>query len=763
MRNKVVARVMAAVLTGAMVMTTPSIALAEQAYHGTTVDATVPAVAGLRIVKQNGTSYLCWDNVLVDSSDSVTGVRKYQMMYVEYSESAQFPDDETTDYWISDEDRVGLYNLTPGKTYYLRAFIRETEEGYNSEEDDDWSNYKYGAYSPVITYVAQVPEVYIAESAVTSNSVSFVFGYGSGYEENETYYDKTRSVVYNYDENDDGQVNADDKYEHSYVYEASYESSPYEEVTGFEIYRASASGKYKKIATVADTSYTDKNLQSGKNYRYKIRAYVQDAKTGQKAYGDYVYVRKTTWGRDLEVKATAAGSKTVKLTWKRVKGADGYKIYRYVGSSDNGTWKNGKRTGFSSSKLIKTIKKAKTTSFKDKKLQPNETYSYTVVAYKNVKNGKVNKPLNIEGYASITLGFDQAFSVSSVKDVNGNRALTWKKVTGAEGYRVEKKDSKTGKWQAVTTLDANATSYTCTVTAEEKSAEYRLYAFAEDRISNYERVSVEFVNTVGRTSGIAAKATADLTGIEVSWAPVQGAAYYKVYRSRQLGTANADRSYYNIPGGEIVKIMSKDGKVVTGATYYESGKYPEYTDKIAGMTSIVDKYQGYEYRATKWNETTQKYDEVIETEEIQKAPVAGVQYYYYVQAFGVDGTPVVENYLNSTETTTLYRGGLSGAPAKVAIDNVTLKKPAIKAVKAGKKKATVSWKKVTGASKYYVYYSTKKNKDYIFAGVTPKTKLTVTGLESGKKYYFKIKACAPNAVGADVYSALSSAKSKKVR
>lgn len=78
----------------------------------------------------------------------------------------------------------------------------------------------------------------------------------------------------------------------------------------------------------------------------------------------------------------------------------------------------------------------------------------------------------------------------------------------------------------------------------------------------------------------------------------------------------------------------------------------------------------------------------------------------------------------------------------------------------------IAWDNVlrtTGASKYYVYYSTKKNSGYTFAGITSKTKLTVKNLTSGRKYYFKVKACASNAAGADVFSSLSAAKAKKVK
>lgn len=78
--------------------------------------------------------------------------------------------------------------------------------------------------------------------------------------------------------------------------------------------------------------------------------------------------------RPLILKATAKGT-TITLTWKKVKGADGYIIY-------------GARCG-QQLKRIKTIKSGKTVSRKYKNLKKGKYYKYIVLAYKNTKNGKV--------------------------------------------------------------------------------------------------------------------------------------------------------------------------------------------------------------------------------------------------------------------------------------------------------------------------------------------------------------------------------------
>lgn len=765
MKLKKAAKFLLAALTGAMLMTASATVMASNSgYESETVDASVPKVANLKVMYQEGRPFATFDNALVDDDD------KYQRVVVEWSETNTFPDDKTTDYayvYRGEDNRAYMYNLEPGRTYYVRAYMKQS--WYDA--DDNYQT-KCGPISGTITYTATVPDVSIAECDVATTSVSFTFGSGYGGD-----YDKFRDysyqVQYNYDYNGDDKVDTNDGYSGGYEYNSSYENSSYENVTGFEIYRATGSGSYKLIATVADTVYKDTGLKSNTSYRYKIRAYALNA-AGKKVYGDYAYQRVTTWGRSLEVKATAKSSTSVKLKWNKVTGADGYRIYRYVGGSNNRTLKNGTTTAYSAYELIKTIKKAGTVTYTDKKLTKGENYSYRVEAYKNVNGTK--KTLNIQGYASITLGFDDSFYLTStIEDASGNVSVTWNAVTGAEGYKVEKKDASTSEWKAVKTLSASTTSYKFTVTQSEGTAYYRIYAYAGNNVSYYNYVDAEYVPTY-RTSGITATAKADLTGVEVSWTPVSGAAYYKVYRSRQMGRYNADKGYYNIPSGQIVQIVSKAGTMDETKSYYVS--VPEYTSKIT-KTSVTDTYQGYQYKATEWNAAAQKYEEELKTQEIQEAPAMGVRYYYYVQAFKQDGTPIIENVtdeewdetieswkevVRGTRTETYYRGGLSGKPASVVLNNVSLSTPKISSVTSAKKKqATVSWKKVKGATKYYVYYSTKKNSGYTFAGITTKAKLTVTGLTSGKKYYFKVKACTANAAGADVYSSLSAAKNKKVK
>ena len=75
----------------------------------------------------------------------------------------------------------------------------------------------------------------------------------------------------------------------------------------------------------------------------------------------------------LYPKAAKVTKNSIKITWKKVKGADGYIIYGNT---------CGKKM-----KYITTIKKASATSYTAKKLKKGKYYKYLVVAYKTTATG----------------------------------------------------------------------------------------------------------------------------------------------------------------------------------------------------------------------------------------------------------------------------------------------------------------------------------------------------------------------------------------
>lgn len=156
--------------------------------------------------------------------------------------------------------------------------------------------------------------------------------------------------------------------------------NPIEGVASYEIYRSLKKGsKYVFVKSVngSCTSYVDKtkNLITGKSYYYKIRAVGIDE--GKTVYGEYSKPQKLLYSVPAPVLSSAktiAGG-NLKLSWKKVKGADGYVVYR-------GEKKNGKF------KKIASIETSSVKTYTIPAKDCNGEYFYRVKAYKKSETGK---------------------------------------------------------------------------------------------------------------------------------------------------------------------------------------------------------------------------------------------------------------------------------------------------------------------------------------------------------------------------------------
>ncbi len=328
--------------------------------------------------------------------------------------------------------------------------------------------------------------------------------------------------------------------------------------TGYEIYRK-VGKKYQQIATVTSDVYTDKGLVSKTTYSYKVRPYYKDVKTGAVTYGKEGYVEATTKGSALNVVANVNKKNKVVLTWQKVKGAKKYEIYRRDTSSYSSEVKKGEYNGYATYKKIATVKKKK---YIDKKVQKNRNYVYEVRAViAKDKKVKGDKDAYVKESVDASLNFGQIDVNVSYTDANGNATVEWEKVYGAISYIVEKKAydpaTKMYNWTTVQTLPASATKTTLAaeVAADtdgsvvSTTTKYRIKAVSA--AGNSSAYTVDVTKKNGNVESVTATATAN--GIQVSWTPVAGAAYYKVYRVKTSALLNnKDIGAYAVQHGSQV-------------------------------------------------------------------------------------------------------------------------------------------------------------------------------------------------------------------
>ena len=101
------------------------------------------------------------------------------------------------------------------------------------------------------------------------------------------------------------------------------------------------------------------------------------------------------------------------------------------------------------------------------------------------------------------------------------------------------------------------------------------------------------------------------------------------------------------------------------------------------------------------------------------------------------------------------------------VSTAQIAKPTSPKAKATKGKITVSWKKVTGATGYQVYRSTKKGTGYKLVGTITKGStvkyVDKSSKKAGTKYYYKVRAVGNNEAGVPIYSSYSTPKYAKAK
>jgi len=150
--------------------------------------------------------------------------------------------------------------------------------------------------------------------------------------------------------------------------------------SGYNIYYSTTqNGIYRLLGTLQDgtaksKSYT--NFVTGNTYYFKIAAYADTADAVSNANYSDVVSEKPTLKTPKSVKAAAVSSTSLKITWAKVTGANGYEIYRCT--TKDGTYKK-----------VKTFTSGSTVSYTNTGLTKNKEYYYKVIAYRNVDGKKV--------------------------------------------------------------------------------------------------------------------------------------------------------------------------------------------------------------------------------------------------------------------------------------------------------------------------------------------------------------------------------------
>jgi len=314
--------------------------------------------------------------------------------------------------------------------------------------------------------------------------------------------------------------------------------------SGYEVYRATAAeGPYSLIKTQKGNSFTNSSLNTGTTYYYKVRTYRTINK--QKVYSDLSGAQSVQpmLSKPGSLKTKTSGYNTARLTWRSVKGASGYEVYR--AAADGGTYN-----------LVGTTASR---SFTDKTLEPYNTYHYKVRAYRNVSGGRAYGPESDVKTARTVLSNTR--SVKSYAAPPLGLRLSWKGVPGATSYQVYRSTLKTGTYILAGT--SASTSFTDQGLDAGRTYYYRIRAcrtVGESSVYGQDSpIRAAKAPTAVPKSFKAARVTPQV--IKLSWNAVAGAAGYEIYRS-----ASKTGTYEKI--GTTSSLSYIDEALESGMTYY---------------------------------------------------------------------------------------------------------------------------------------------------------------------------------------------------
>ena len=278
---------------------------------------------------------------------------------------------------------------------------------------------------------------------------------------------------------------------------------------GYRIYQKTSNG-WKRIKDTTATSFTDSAVSANQTKTYTIRCIDSSGNTIS-GFNSKGWSKKYTPVAPIisKLENTSGG---IKLSWNKIAGVYGYRLY-YKTSS--GGWKRFKDTT--------------ATSFTDSGVSPNRTETYTIRCID--KNGNT-----VSGYHS--KGWSKKYApvapkISKLENTSGGIKLSWNKIAGVYGYRLYYKTSS-GGWKRF--KDTTATSFTDSGVSPNRTETYTIRCIDKkgNTISGFN--SKGWSKKYTATTPKITKLTNTSKGVNVTWNKVTGVYGYRLYRKYAGGS-----------------------------------------------------------------------------------------------------------------------------------------------------------------------------------------------------------------------------------
>lgn len=319
-------------------------------------------------------------------------------------------------------------------------------------------------------------------------------------------------------------------------------------VAGYRLFYYSQKG-WTKLADVTGTSYTDKYVKSGTTYRYTVRCI---DKNGNYVSGYNNAGFKATFISTPEISTASAANDGIALSWNAVKGAYGYRVFRY-GTND---WK----------RIGDTVNPG----FTDTQVESGSSYRYTVRCID--KDGSYISYFNSTGTKATFVSTPQ---LTKLNCTNSGVSLVWDAIKGASSYRIFRKNGSS--WDKLG--DVNSTSFTDKTAQDGVTYTYTVRCMDKNKayVSDFDHSGF----TVKYIKSMDFDLSSSDNGVKISWSDIEGAASYRVYKKIEGSTwktaaSTKDTVWFDakVESGSAysyyVRGIDENGNFVTG--YLPTGK-----------------------------------------------------------------------------------------------------------------------------------------------------------------------------------------------
>lgn len=441
------------------------------------------------------------------------------------------------------------------------------------------------------------------------------------------------------------------------ISDAGYTPMVYASASWFVNYidQASLEENGCKIWLARYNNSTDKQVNSTLTYEklsainYEFWQYSSAGKvSGYSGNLDLDFWYKDTSAKTEDLTATANAAGSVTLEWSEADDAHMYRLYRFDPEQN---------------KYV-AIQSTADTSYTDTDLTPGETYQYKVRCYWTI--GGTNYYGTYSDVLEATTLPAKVETITADSCTATTITLSWDEIYGATGYRIYQYNPDSAKFEKLTDVSADMTSFKVAGLASAKEQQFKVRAYKTLGGTNYWGTNSSAFAAVTKPAKVknTVVETASSTSVDISWDKVSRATGYQIYRLdpetgsyTKLATIKNNKTFAYTDTAltstteytyKVRAYLTYDGSnyyggfgdVTSATTKPAKVKNLKATTKSSSVKLSWDKQsRGTGYQVYRLNSKTGKYEKIATIKDpktvsyTDKAVKKGTTYSYKVRAY----------------------------------------------------------------------------------------------------------------------------------